>query len=318
MAESKRPMFVALFITGCAIVILFKVHKFDVQRDVPWHLLKKTTAHEMSVQRQSPKRVVLVYTRFWGWNNWVRNESGCCSEHFELTYKKERFNESDIVVFHAKNMPSSDVLQSLLKSRPNSQRWVYAMWESPMLTPNPKRLNGLFNLTWHYRTDSDIWGRYGSYEQLSREDVLKMNKTATVTDYTKGKSELVAWMVSNCGPQLRISFVRELKKHIKVDVFGRCSGKNFGDPRSCSKNRNKDCLLKYKFYLSFENALCEDYVTEKYWGNLGKKVNLFLSLVLSIFPFVELLWKKCTKLPPYLKPRITGISCYLELRQVSF
>ena len=60
MAESKRPMFVALFITGCAIVILFKVHKFDVQRDVPWHLLKKTAAHEMSVQRQSPKTVVLV------------------------------------------------------------------------------------------------------------------------------------------------------------------------------------------------------------------------------------------------------------------
>ena len=280
MAESKRPMFVALFITGCAIVILFKVHEFDVQRDVPWHLLKKTTAHEMSVQRQSPKTVVLVYTRFWRWNNWVRKESGCCSEHFELTYKKERFNESDIVVFHAINMPSSDVLKSLLKSRPNSQRWVYAMWESPMLTPNPKRLNGLFNLTWHYRTDSDIWGRYGSYEQLSREDVLKMNKTATVTDYAKGKSELVAWMVSNCGPQLRISFVRELKKHIKVDVFGRCSGKNFGDPRSCSKNRNKDCLQKYKFYLSFENRLCEDYITEKYWSHLGK--NTFV-LVLLIF-----------------------------------
>ena len=233
MAESKRPMFVALFIAGCAIVILFKVHEFDVQRDVPWHLLKKTTAHEMSVQRQSPKTVVLVYTRFWRWNNWVRKESGCCSEHFELTYKKERFNESDIVVFHAINMPSSDVLKSLLKSRPNSQRWVYATWESPMLTPNLKRLNyGLFNLTWHYRTDSDIWGRYGSYEQLSHEQV-KTNKTAAVTDYTKGKSELVAWMVSDCGPQLRISFVRELNKYIKVDVFGRCSGKNFRDPRSC-------------------------------------------------------------------------------------
>ena len=99
---------------------------------------------------------------------------------------------------------------------------------------------------------------------------------ATVTDYTQGKSELVAWIVSNCGTQLRISFVHELKKYIKVDVFGRCSGNNFGDPRSCSKNRDKthDCLRQYKFYLAFENRLCEDYITEKYWSHLGKNITL--------------------------------------------
>ena len=112
-----------------------------------------------------------------------------------------------------------------------------------------------------------------------------------MTDYTKGKSELVAWMVSNCGPQLRISFVRELKKYIKVDVFGRCSGKNFGDPRSCSKNRNKDCLQKYKFYLSFENRLCEDYITEKYWSRLGKNT-IFFFLVLLIVRLLTYFRKK--------------------------
>ena len=44
-----------------------------------------------------------------------------------------------------------------------------------------------------------------------REEDGKMNEVATMTDYTEGKSELVAWMVSNCSPQLRLSFVRELK-----------------------------------------------------------------------------------------------------------
>jgi len=167
-------------------------------------------------------------------------------------------------------MPSFDVLKSLLKSKPISQRWVYALWESPKATPDTTRLNGLFNTTWTYRTDSDIWGPYGRYERLSQEEIKK-NEMANKTDYTEGKSELVAWMVSNCRSKLRIGFVHELKKYIKVDVFGRCSGKIFHDPRSCSKNRDKtrDCLKKYKFYLSFENALCEDYVTEKYWGHLG-------------------------------------------------
>ena len=97
------------------------------------------------------------------------------------------------------------------------------------------------------------------------------NKKGTTSDFTRGKSKLVAWMVSNCGAKLRRKFVRELKKFIKVDVFGKCSGKIFGESRPCPKTKqsNIECLKKYKFYLSFENALCEDYITEKYWANLG-------------------------------------------------
>jgi len=52
-------------------------------------------------------------------------------------------------------------------------------------------LNSLFNLTWTYRTDSDFWSPYGTYEQLSPEDI-KMKEIATTKDYTVGKTELVA------------------------------------------------------------------------------------------------------------------------------
>ena len=64
--------------------------------------------------------------------------------------------------------------------------------------------------------------------------------------------------------------LRMTRKYIKVDVFGRCSGK-FGQHRGC---RNlAACLKTFKFYLAFENALCEDYITEKYWGRLGKSLS---------------------------------------------
>ena len=274
--EAKARYF-AFFVTSCVILILMAILKFDVRKDAAktqWW--PKIVAKNNSAEIQRRKTVVLVYTGFFRNRNWLGNgrcdsnqhdKKQCSLDHFELTYNNKRFSESDLVIFHARNMPSLTHLRSLLNSRPTSQRWVYALWESPNATPDTRPLNGLFNLTWTYRADADFWTPYGRYEQLSQEDI-KRNGIANAKDYTQGKSELVAWIVSNCRSQLRISLVRELKKYIKVDVFGRCSGRAFGEPRNCPKTT--ECVKKYKFYLSFENALCEDYITEKYWGNLGK------------------------------------------------
>ena len=230
------------------------------------------------VQRERTKTLLLIYTVFFGTAKWIRDRHNCGFENkflfaankclsgdFELTYDKQRFEESDLVVFHARNMPSVDHLRTLLKNRSTSQRWVYALWESPNATPNPAPLNGLFNSTLTYRSDSDFVSPYGSYEKLSEEE--KMNKIKNIPDYSQGKTELVAWMVGNCGAQPRMAFAETLKKYIKVDVFGRCSGK-FGQQKGCGNLTA--CLKTFKFYLAFENALCEDYITEKYWGRLGK------------------------------------------------
>ena len=239
------------------------------------HLLG--TNNSQLMQRERTKTLLLIYTVFFGTAKWIRDRdcgfenkflfaaNKCLSGDFELTYDKQRFEESDLVVFHARNMPSVDHLRTLLKNRPTSQRWVYALWESPNATPNPAPLNGLFNSTWTYRSDSDFWSPYGSYEELTEEE--KLNKVRNIPDYSQGKTELAAWLVSNCGAHPRKAFVETLRKYIKVDVFGRCSGK-FGQRRGCGNLTA--CLKTFKFYLAFENALCEDYISEKYWGRLGK------------------------------------------------
>ena len=57
--------------------------------------------------------------------------------------------------------------------------------------------------------------------------------------------------------------IQELRKWIPVDQYGKCSANECDD--TCYGNLG----AQYKFYLSFENSLCKDYITEKFWNALG-------------------------------------------------
>ena len=221
--------------------------------------------------------VILVYTQFFGTKEWIKITDDCSSPEIpgnscrkdmvDLTYDKKRYAESEFVIFHARDMPGVDHLKTIMKNKPSSQFWIYFLQESPNATPDTRPLNGMFDLTMTYRSDSDFWWPYGSYRGIPFEKTSQL-------DFSVGKDKLVSWMVSNCNSHLRNSFVHELQKYITVDVFGSCSGK-FGEPKSCPHGEAcRNIIKQYKFYLSFENALCEDYITEKYWGRVGKQAYL--------------------------------------------
>lgn len=72
-----------------------------------------------------------------------------------------------------------------------------------------------------------------------------------------------------CPPKQR--YVEELQRHIDVDVYGQCGNLSCRrDARHWQSDPACYRLLgrRYKFYLSFENALCVDYVSEKFWNIL--------------------------------------------------
>ena len=149
---------------------------------------------------------------------------------------------------------------------------------------NYSMYDNFFNWTMTYRSDSDIARPYGwitenSYSQISPPKQVDWLQPRPLTaaqkrSRTHPKKKLLAWMVSHCDTHSkREDYVRALNKIIPVDVFGDC-----GDLK-CEKGEAKcDKMLenKYKFYLSFENSLCSDYVTEK----------LFRTLSLDIVPVV--------------------------------
>ena len=228
-------------------------------------------------------RLVLIYTKFFGRSGWAGQEGTgpfsqfrgkpCLYQNCNLTYQKSDFSSSDVVIFHGRDLPSVSSLRELNAKRPPNQAWVFFILESPVHSPDPRPLSGLFNWLMTYHTDSDIYRPYGFYTPVQPGDEIPQAKK----DYSHGKDKLVVWTVSNCHGK-RFSYVKKLKEYIKVDILGGCGG------QACAKMgpQAKDCtqiLRSYKFQLAFENSDCEDYVTEKYW--LSPMVNEIVPVVMG-------------------------------------
>ncbi len=97
-----------------------------------------------------------------------------------------------------------------------------------------------------YRQDSDLFVPYGK--------VLKCDKNLKTKHKFDGKKKSIAWFVSNCKTgSKREVYVKELKKYIDVDIYGKCGDFN------CSRKNESLCYemiaKNYKFYLSFENSV---------------------------------------------------------------
>jgi len=56
-------------------------------------------------------------------------------------------------------------------------------------------------------------------------------------------------------------------KFIPVDVIGRC-GKNIFSKMGKNETFYNYLEDHYKFYFAFENSLCADYITEKFYMSL--------------------------------------------------
>ncbi|CAG2164533.1 unnamed protein product, partial [Oppiella nova] len=119
------------------------------------------------------------------------------------------------------------------------------------------------NWTVTYRHDSEIptpYYKFYEYERSATKSIIPP------VNYAFNKTKKVAWFVSNCfANNKRLEYAKELAKHIQVDIYGRCGSMD------CSKSDNDLCQQMvdkdYKFYLSFENSNCLDYITEKFWFN---------------------------------------------------
>ncbi|KAF2886822.1 hypothetical protein ILUMI_19351 [Ignelater luminosus] len=90
----------------------------------------------------------------------------------------------------------------------------------------------------------------------------------------KNKTHLVAWFVSNCRTiNRREELYRNLRRYVDIDVYGSCGKLKCPKEFHESSPRCYDLIERqYKFYLSFENSHCKDYVSEKLYRVLEKNI----------------------------------------------
>lgn len=215
-------------------------------------------------------KTILLWTPFFGSKDYGLTlgketefiKSNCPVTKCELTNDKRRLGNADLIVVHMRNSVSKIPLE-----RYGQQRWVFTLYESPVHSPNFKRFNGIFNLTATYRIDSDF---PGLYSLGSRMKWVKNENFDLKRDFYAGKTDFAAAVISNCNDRSkRLKFIRELQKYILVNVFGKC-GKPC--PVKFKNSTFADCkkvlATEYKFYFAFENSICKDYITEKFFAIL--------------------------------------------------
>ncbi|BFZ14334.1 hypothetical protein BsWGS_17400 [Bradybaena similaris] len=166
--------------------------------------------------------------------------------------------ETDVVVVYGVKL--KDDFQS--PQRWPNQTYIVSVWESPVLTKADFLRNGnspwnaRVNLIMSYRVDADVFVPYNNL----RFSPKPLQERPNYYEIAKNKTRTAMWFVSQCRrPSRRDVYVKEMQKYIDVDIYGGCGRPCARSDPSCNN------YAKYKFYLSFENSLCTDYVTEKFF-----------------------------------------------------
>jgi len=180
-----------------------------------------------------------------------------CPIPYRLSKDPRDACRADLVVFHIPTFGGA-----LPRDKPKGQLWVAWSMESAANYPEldaPEFLRW-FDLRMTYQRDADVWVPY--------LDAGRLDDMRTVP---RPKTEGAAAVYFASNPRAhsnRDGYVRQLMRYLKVDCFGKC----LQNRRLPGKDRGRESKLgtisRYRFTLAFENSVCPDYVTEKFYDPL--------------------------------------------------
>lgn len=222
---------------------------------------------------------------------------------FDWKNKAHSLSQFDAILIHAPEFVRQAV-PYIQTWRQSFQRFVFMNMESPQSYQTPTwGLEHFYNWTMTYRYDSDIIRPYGYFSPKNEHQSLMSSLQSPPDNHFQWKPydereffhnvlprkgpefyqladrpNKVAWIVSRCySPSHREQYVTKLQEYIQVDIFGGCSNNrpcNYAQANHLHDDDNCTMLMKekYKFYLSFENSFCHDYVTEKFFRRISENM----------------------------------------------
>ncbi|KAK2149711.1 hypothetical protein LSH36_440g00002 [Paralvinella palmiformis] len=185
--------------------------------------------------------------------------SNCKWSNCELSRDRRRVREATVIVYRQydpyPDWPavrfSNQTYVHLLSDRPCAIHWWLPKFDDRI------------NLTLNYRRDADI-----PHHKIARKKDHPAEKKYVPVFRWENKTKSIVWAVSDCQTaSKREDYVAELSKHIDIDVYGSCGS------LTCPREQQNQCSeiweKKYKFYLAFENSICDGYITEKFYRTLS-------------------------------------------------
>ena len=281
MKRITKRRTLAILVSLILLLLLNLIIEFQSEKNFPhfepWNCTKATESERMPNNEchNNNTKTILFYTPWFGLKPWPADfastelSHNCPEKKCKFTFNVYDIGKSDLIIFHAPDMlrfVSRKELQQIQKYRCPSQRMAFLSSESPQTEPLDDIVipDGFFNWTITYKMDSDFPIPYGGYVRLS-----SVENPPTLIDYAASKTKFVMWAVSHCGT-IREKYVKKLLKYISVDIYGDCSY-IYGQDNQCSRSSNCEDIFKpYKFTLAFENGVCTDYITEKFWAALSR------------------------------------------------
>lgn len=177
-----------------------------------------------------------------------------CDIH--ITYDRDKMSVADVVVF---NLPFLyRELEGELE-KPEHQIWVAWSYESEVNYPwmFSDELKDIFDLWMTYHLDSDIVLPYYDYTFKEKLFTPPCEKT----------KDVCMFISSPVNKSHRLEYISELIEYLPIDSYGNWR-------RNCVLDEDKgyitklDIIKQYKFTIAFENAVSQDYVTEKFFEPL--------------------------------------------------
>lgn len=245
----QRPVIVMFCILWILLTILKLIH-FDSGQI---QIMKSPKAFNVTEHRKDTFTILFYIYPSWFGSDTRKIEfyKNCKYKNCNVTFDHSMLSQSDVVIFYHVGMKEPPTKLS-------HQKWIFVSLESPHSTNtayNKAGFKNKFDWTITYRQDSEGFAPYGL--------IIRRNKDPekNYKSIYENKTKEAVWVVSHCNTiSKREKYINEMSKYIGIDTYGKCG-------RSCDTNSAEECkqiLSKtYKYYLSFENTLCNDYMTEK-------------------------------------------------------